>query len=293
VRDESKPGTGITVSTPLAAAHTVGAITRGGGTGITLTSPVTKAHANNTAIGKAGMSLTESRTHFSLWAMAAAPLLAGTDVVNIAKENLAIYLNQDIIAVDQDPLGDHAETVSNLNGQWKLKRRLANGDKAVALFNANTTDWLAASADLASVGLDASTAYLAKDLWTKQTSNVTDAVSISSIPAHATAIYRLSTRPPAVTVPSGVAAKSPGANGTTVTYDASAVDAFGGTGLQRPGDDHLQAAHLRHPTAPHGRLLQDAHLHPVHHDPIAEARVKGPGPFTRPYFRAEARNPHR
>jgi alpha-galactosidase len=74
-----------------------------------------------------------------MWAMAAAPLLAGTDVVNIANENPAIYLNKDLIAIDQDPLGVQASTISNLNGQWKLARPPAIG--------AALTGWTIAPSD--------------------------------------------------------------------------------------------------------------------------------------------------
>ena len=229
VRDETKPGTGITFSPALTAAHTVGAVTRGGGTGITVATPLTMAHANNAAIGKSGMSITESKTHFALWSMAAAPLLAGTDVVNMAKENLAIYLNKDLIAIDQDTLGVQASTISNAGGQWKLARPLANGDRAVALFNANAGDWLAASADFASVGLDPATKYLAKDLETKAITAMSDNVTVADLPAHATTVYRLSDDPPTMTVPTNAGAKSVGDNGIAVDYAVTATDALGGS----------------------------------------------------------------
>jgi hypothetical protein len=56
-------------------------------------------------------NLVEQQTHFSLWAMMAAPLLIGTDLREATPETMEILLNEDAIAVDQDPLGVQAEVV--------------------------------------------------------------------------------------------------------------------------------------------------------------------------------------
>jgi alpha-galactosidase len=56
-------------------------------------------------IGNGGMTTTEYRTHMSLWAMLAAPLLAGNDLRTVAPEILSILTNRELIAIDQDPLG--------------------------------------------------------------------------------------------------------------------------------------------------------------------------------------------
>lgn len=63
-------------------------------------------------VGMDGLSALEWRTHFSLWAMSAAPLWIGIDVPSMGAEARAILLNTDVIAVDQDPLG-HAATQRN------------------------------------------------------------------------------------------------------------------------------------------------------------------------------------
>ncbi|MEO9131466.1 MAG: glycoside hydrolase family 27 protein, partial [Sphingomonas sp.] len=56
-------------------------------------------------IGNGGMTDAEYRSHFSLWAMMAAPLMAGNDVASMSPETAAILLNTDVIAIDQDALG--------------------------------------------------------------------------------------------------------------------------------------------------------------------------------------------
>ncbi len=50
-------------------------------------------------------TLAENRSHFALWAMLAAPLIAGTDVVGMKPEIAAILTNPRVVAIDQDPLG--------------------------------------------------------------------------------------------------------------------------------------------------------------------------------------------
>ncbi len=87
-------------------------------------------------VGNGGMSETEYRSHFSLWAIMAAPLLVGSDVRHAKAQTLDILLNPDVIAVDQDPLGKQGKLISRANGLWVFSKPLSNGDHAVALFNA-------------------------------------------------------------------------------------------------------------------------------------------------------------
>ena len=62
-------------------------------------------------VGNGKLSLAENRSHFSMWAMLAAPLLAGNDLPNMKPEIKAILTNRDVIAIDQDPLGKQASRI--------------------------------------------------------------------------------------------------------------------------------------------------------------------------------------
>ena len=62
-------------------------------------------------VGNGKLSLAENRTHFSMWAMLAAPLLAGNDLPNMKPEIRDILTNRDVIAIDQDPLGHEARHI--------------------------------------------------------------------------------------------------------------------------------------------------------------------------------------
>jgi alpha-galactosidase len=86
-------------------------------------------------IGNGGMSDDESRTHMSLWALLAAPLLAGNDLTKMTSETLAILTNREVIAIDQDALGHQADIISSEGPLETWSRPLADGDEAVGLFN--------------------------------------------------------------------------------------------------------------------------------------------------------------
>ncbi len=95
-------------------------------------------------VGNGGMTDTEYRTHMSLWAMLAAPLMAGNDLRHMPPATLAILTNRDVIAVDQDRLGIEGHRIWRSAfpqpGRLATDREiwvkpLAGGSEAVALFN--------------------------------------------------------------------------------------------------------------------------------------------------------------
>jgi hypothetical protein len=79
--------------------------------------------------------LTEARSHFALWAMMNAPLLIGADLRTTPQPLLDVFGNAALIAVNQDPAGNQATLAFDSDGLQILVKTLANGDKAVALFN--------------------------------------------------------------------------------------------------------------------------------------------------------------
>ncbi|HVY85723.1 MAG TPA: glycoside hydrolase family 27 protein [Caulobacterales bacterium] len=86
-------------------------------------------------VGNGGMSDSEYRAHFSLWALLAAPLIAGNDLAAMSAETRAILLNRDVIAVDQDPLGQQGRRVWKDGDLEVWARPLAGGGRAVVLLN--------------------------------------------------------------------------------------------------------------------------------------------------------------
>ena len=66
-------------------------------------------------VGNGGMTTTEYRTHFSLWAISKAPLIIGCDIINMSDETFEILSNEEVIAVNQDELGEQAHKIKITN----------------------------------------------------------------------------------------------------------------------------------------------------------------------------------
>jgi alpha-galactosidase len=117
-------------------------------------------------VGNGGMTTAEYRSHFSLWAMMAAPLIAGNDLSNMSDATRAILTNDEVIAVDQDPLGYQGYRVKRENDLevW-VKPLVGSGARAVLLFNrsgsaaAMTVKWV-------DIGLRRGTATV-RNLWAR------------------------------------------------------------------------------------------------------------------------------
>jgi alpha-galactosidase len=154
-------------------------------------------------VGNGGMTTTEYRTHFSLWAIMAAPLLIGSDIRSASSTTMSILLNKDVIDVDQDALGKQGVLVKRTGGGLAVYAKpLANGDYAVALFN-ETGATATISTSAAEIGFGGASSYNLRDLWSKATRTTTGAIS-ASVPSHGTVMYRVSkvggqTPPPAGT----------------------------------------------------------------------------------------------
>lgn len=87
-------------------------------------------------VGNGGMTVEEYRSHFSMWAMMAAPLITGNDLRAMSAETKSILLNEEVIAVDQDPLGVQGRKVLDRGyGAQVWVKPLADGSRAVAVLN--------------------------------------------------------------------------------------------------------------------------------------------------------------
>ena len=108
------------------------------------------------------------RTQMTLWSMAAAPLLLGTDLTLLAQTNptadvaadKAMLFNDRVIAVDQDAIA--AKRIVNTNGGMVYSKKEKDGSFVVALFNTNTSG-ATVSVNWSQVGFSGSGAVT--DLW--------------------------------------------------------------------------------------------------------------------------------
>lgn len=86
-------------------------------------------------VGNPGLTLTESRSHFSLWCMLAAPLIAGNDLHDMPQEIHDILTNKEVIAVDQDPLGRQGERYRDYGDTQVWRKELSGDSEAFLLLN--------------------------------------------------------------------------------------------------------------------------------------------------------------
>ncbi|MGH9618028.1 MAG: glycoside hydrolase family 27 protein [Acidobacteriaceae bacterium] len=140
-------------------------------------------------VGNGGMTPDEYRTHMSLWAMLAAPLLAGNDLSKMDESTKSILMNKDVIAVDQDQLGIQGNRVSAIGPFEVWMKPLAGGAKAVALFNRSESDY-PITVRLRAVGFDGP--VHARDLWShKDLGTLRDSYT-AVVPRHGVVMLRLS-----------------------------------------------------------------------------------------------------
>lgn len=87
-------------------------------------------------VGNGNFTTAENRAHFSMWAMMAAPLIAGNDLSKMSDETLQILTNKNVIAIDQDPEGIQGHRFERLPDSVELwVKPLQNDQWAVAFLN--------------------------------------------------------------------------------------------------------------------------------------------------------------
>jgi alpha-galactosidase len=139
-------------------------------------------------VGNGGMNGDEYCTHMSLWAMLAAPLLAGNDLSKMNPETLAILENRDAIAIDQDPLGIQGDRLSAVGPLEIWSKPLSDGSKAVALFNRGELE-TPITLKMSDVSLE--TAVKLHDVWGDKDITVLNGTYTAVVPKHGVVFLRI------------------------------------------------------------------------------------------------------
>lgn len=141
-------------------------------------------------VGNAGLTLAESRAHFSLWGILAAPLMAGNDVRRMTPEINALLTDREALAINQDPLGKQGWRFRAEPGREIWVRELSGGDWAVALLNSGD--------EPADLEIDFSHGWwfiggdcVVRDIWDKRAAGTTKEVFRKRLDAHDVAYLRL------------------------------------------------------------------------------------------------------
>jgi alpha-galactosidase len=132
----------------------------------------------------------ENRFHMTLWAMLAAPLLAGNNLTAMTPEVGAVLMNKQVIAIDQDPAGHQAERIYAEGPIQMWSRKLADGSTALAIFNTGEDASPLRNIPLPLKELGFKTAPHAVDLWSNE-KVVLDTMYKPLIPRHAAVLLKL------------------------------------------------------------------------------------------------------
>jgi alpha-galactosidase len=141
-------------------------------------------------VGNGGMTDVEERSHFSLWAIMAAPLLAGNDIANMDARVRDILLNKEVIAVDQDRMGIQGHRVRDDGDLEVWSKPLADGGRAVVLFNRGPQ-----SAEIAAkwteLGYPSKMSAEIRDLWAHKSLGRKAGGFSATVPSHGVVMVRV------------------------------------------------------------------------------------------------------
>jgi alpha-galactosidase len=135
-------------------------------------------------VGNGKLTHDENVTHMTLWAMLAAPLIAGNNLTLMTPEVGAILMNKEVIAIDQDALGKQGDRIYAEGPVEIWSKPLKDGSKALAIFNFTDT-----TAEMRGIGLHLKEARLgahvtARDVWAaKDLGKIGDDYKVS-VPKH-------------------------------------------------------------------------------------------------------------
>jgi len=134
-------------------------------------------------VGNGGMTATEYRSHFSLWCLLAAPLMAGNDIRNMSSETRDILTNKEVIAVNQDPLGRQGRRVKRTGDTEVWAKEMSDGSRAVGLLNRGNGEQKIA-VGWTDIGYPAQLRASVRDLWAhKNLDSAKGGVSLM-VPSH-------------------------------------------------------------------------------------------------------------
>jgi len=146
-------------------------------------------------VGNGGMTNTEYKTHFSMWAILAAPLIAGNDLLHMTETTREILTNKEVIAIDQDPEGKEGYKISDNGDQEVWVKPMSDGSFAVVLLNRGGNEAFMTTT-VEQVGLQKASSYKVVNLWDRGNQDQPKSYSTndlirSSVAPHGVAMFRV------------------------------------------------------------------------------------------------------
>lgn len=177
-----------------------------------------------------GLTPDERQTQMSLWALAASPLILGTDLTHLDPLDLSYLTNRAVLSVDQDSID--ASRVADSSTAQVFAKTEKSGDVVAGLFNTSSQAEVV-STTAAAVGLPPSSAYLLNALWSHRLSESGSTIA-ADVPAHGVALFRIRpvARAAAGLVPPSTTLTESGLSTLTGGQPGTATVAFTNDGVQ-------------------------------------------------------------
>lgn len=140
-------------------------------------------------VGNGGMTDAEYRSHFALWSLLNAPLLAGNDLRSMSDATKKILLNKELLAVNQDWGGKQGHKIRDDGDTEVWAKPMSDGSRVVVLFNRGAAP-ATLSATAQEIGAPAASGYRVRDLWT---GGETESAGVlrAGLPSHGSATFRV------------------------------------------------------------------------------------------------------
>lgn len=163
-----------------------------------------------------GLNDAQSRSQMSLWCLLASPLALTCDLREtpmgeansnqtmpnplITKSDIETLTNAEILAINQDPLGQQAEymeaiSTGNTNysnhGYDVYVKDLVNGRIAVSVTNRGGSEIVVPALNLADIYLQANVVYTAREVWSKKEANIKKVLNVGTLKPYETKVYVL------------------------------------------------------------------------------------------------------
>jgi alpha-galactosidase len=131
----------------------------------------------------------EQYTHISLWCLLASPLLIGCPIEQIDAFTMGLLVNDEVLDVNQDPLGQQARRVAQTGDKEVWARKLEDGSYAVGLFNLNSWNKQKITVDWTDIGLKGR--LRVRDLWRQKNVGKYNGSFTTDVPAHGVVLIRV------------------------------------------------------------------------------------------------------
>jgi alpha-galactosidase len=129
----------------------------------------------------------EQYTHISLWCMLSAPLLIGCDLEHLDAFTLSLLTNDEVLAIDQDPLGRQATRILTEESVDIYTKPLDDGGTAIGFFNRGTAD---VTVSVKCAELDLAETQAVRDLWRQQDLGVVAAKFETTVAPHGAVLIK-------------------------------------------------------------------------------------------------------